>query len=117
MLLKIMQFCIVVAVVGSNGQFHWTPNGYVAGLAGVLAAFLATMLVMGASHLFLLLKQKLGDQRLPGGRAVGQRPVHELVGEIGLDRRGHHGPPRDCLGDPEQPRIEQMKGVRPLRGP
>lgn len=62
MLLKIMQFCIVVAVIGSNGQYQWTPNGYVAGLLAVLAAFLATLLVMGASDLFLLLKQ-LSDKR------------------------------------------------------
>lgn len=65
MLLKVMQFCIVVAVVGSNGQYHWTPNGYVAGLLGVLAAFIATLLVMGASELRRLLLHKFGNQRLP----------------------------------------------------
>jgi hypothetical protein len=59
LLLKIMQFCIVVAVVGSNGQYHWTPNGYVAGLLGVLAAFLATLLAVGIGDLFLVLKKKL----------------------------------------------------------
>lgn len=56
-LLKVMQFAIVVAVVGSNGQYHWTPNGYVAGLLGVLAAFLMTLLVMGIGNLFLILKK------------------------------------------------------------
>lgn len=45
MFLKIMQFCIVVAVVGSNGQYHWTPNGFVAGLVGVFAALLATVII------------------------------------------------------------------------
>ena len=45
MLLKIMQFAIVVAVVGSNAQYHWTPNGFVAGLVGVFAALLATVII------------------------------------------------------------------------
>lgn len=58
-LLKLMQFSIAVAVIGSNGQFHWTPNGYVAGLLAVLAAFLATLLVIGCRDLFLVLKKKL----------------------------------------------------------
>lgn len=61
MLLKIMQFCIFVAVVGSNGQFHWTQNGYVAGLIGVASAFLMTLLVVGIGDLFLILKKKLGN--------------------------------------------------------
>jgi hypothetical protein len=66
MLLKIMQFCIVVAVVGSNGQFHWTPNGYVAGLLAVLAAFLVTLLIVAIGDLFLVLKKKLNQQRIAG---------------------------------------------------
>lgn len=70
MLLKIMQFCIVVAVVGSNGQFHWTPNGYVAGLAGIAAAFLATLLVMGARQLWNLLFHKFGNQSGAGRRTI-----------------------------------------------
>jgi hypothetical protein len=66
-----MQFVIVVAVVGSNGQYHWTPNGYVAGLLGVLAAFLATLLAIGIGDLFLVLKKKLDQHRAPKGGAVG----------------------------------------------
>jgi hypothetical protein len=68
--LKIVQFCIVVAVVGSNGQFHWTPNGYVAGLAGVLAAFLATLAVMGARELWNILLHKFGNQSGSRGRTI-----------------------------------------------
>jgi hypothetical protein len=68
--LKIMQFCIVVAVVGSNGQFHWTPNGYVAGLVAVAAAFLATLLVMGARELWNVLLHKFGNQRGSRSRAI-----------------------------------------------
>lgn len=66
MLLKIMQFCIVVAVIGSNGQYHWTPNGYVAGLLGVLAAFLTTLLIVAIGDLVLVLKKKLNHQRVTG---------------------------------------------------
>jgi len=58
-ILKVIQFCIVVAVIGSNGQYHWTPNGYVAGLLALLAAFLVTLLIMGASELWHLLFKKL----------------------------------------------------------
>ena len=66
MFLKILQFSIVVAVVGSNGQYHWTPNGYVAGLLGVLAAFLVTLLIVAIGDLLLILKKKLNHQRVPG---------------------------------------------------
>jgi len=70
-LLKVMQFAIVVAVVGSNGQYHWTPNGYVAGLLGGLAALLMTLLVAGIGDLFLILKKKLNHQSPPSSGAVG----------------------------------------------
>lgn len=66
MILKALQFCIFVAVVGSNGQYHWTPNGYVAGLLGVLAAFLVTLLIIAIGDLFLILKKKLDHQRVAG---------------------------------------------------
>lgn len=39
---KLMQFCIAVAVIGSNGAYHWTDNGYIAGGIAVGAAFLVT---------------------------------------------------------------------------
>ena len=70
MFLKIMQFCIVVAVVGSNGQYHWTPNGYVAGLVAVAAAFLATLLVMGTRELWHVLLHKFSNQRSSSGRTI-----------------------------------------------
>lgn len=104
-MLKLMQFAIVVAVIGSNGQYGWTPNGYVAGLIAVGAAFLATLFVMGIREGFLLLKQ-FSDQRRASRRTVGQRPVHELIGQVGLDRTGHNGPSRQRLGHTKQARIQ-----------
>lgn len=65
-----MQFCIFVAVIGSNGQYHWTPNGYVAGLLALLAAFLATLLVIGASDLWHFVLHKLGYESRPRGWTI-----------------------------------------------
>jgi hypothetical protein len=44
-ILKLMQFAIIVLVVGSNGQYHWTPNGYAAGLLALFAAMSATVFI------------------------------------------------------------------------
>ncbi len=49
--MKFMQFCIMVLVIGSNGAYHWTPNGYVAGLMGLFAAFLATVIISDSLRL------------------------------------------------------------------
>ena len=68
--MKVLQFSIFVAVVGSNGQYHWTPNGYVAGLLAVLAAFLVTLLIVAIGDLVSILKKKLDHQRIARGRAV-----------------------------------------------
>lgn len=42
-LMRALQITIVMAVIGSNIQWHWTPNGLLAGLIGVGAAFLLTV--------------------------------------------------------------------------
>jgi hypothetical protein len=68
-LLKLMQFAIVVAVVGSNGQYHWTPNGYVAALAGGAAALIVTLLIVAIGNLLLILKKKFNHQRIARSRA------------------------------------------------
>jgi len=39
-LLQITVFC---GVMGSNIQWHWTPNNYLAGLLATLAAYLVTI--------------------------------------------------------------------------
>ncbi len=43
MLWKILQYLIFAAIVVSNGVYHWTPNGYLAGLEGIACAFLFTV--------------------------------------------------------------------------
>jgi len=108
-LLKIIQFCVAVAVLGSNGAYHWTPNGYVAGLVALFAALLVTAIILESLRLgrwFLRLLKKLQRDEVSGLGAGGERPVHELVGEIGLDRGRHNHPPGECLGNAKQPRIE-----------
>ena len=41
-----IQFLIIGAVVVSNAQWHWTPNGYLAGLIGMAVAFLVTVVAI-----------------------------------------------------------------------
>lgn len=71
MLWKIFQFVVIVAVAGSNGQYHWTPNGYVAGLVAVFAAFAATALLSELFRLIswlfkLAVRPDVKSLRLPG---------------------------------------------------
>lgn len=63
MLWKLLQFVIFVAVAGSNGQYHWTPNGFVAGIVAVFAAFAVTALL---SELFRLVAWLLKHLRPAG---------------------------------------------------
>lgn len=44
-MMKLLQFSIIVAVLGSNGAYHWTPNPYAAGIVAVVAAFAVTVLI------------------------------------------------------------------------
>jgi hypothetical protein len=39
---RLVQALIVFAVMGSNIAYEWTPNGYVAAMAGVGVAFVVT---------------------------------------------------------------------------
>lgn len=55
---KLFQLVIFCSVVGSNIHWKWTPNGYLAGFLGFIAAWLATALL---TWLFSLRRQ----QRLP----------------------------------------------------
>jgi hypothetical protein len=41
----LLQSSIIFAVVASNIHFHWTPNGYLAGLIGVVLAYGLTLLL------------------------------------------------------------------------
>ena len=42
---KVIQFLIIGAVVVSNAQWHWTPNGYLASWIGIALAFVVTVAV------------------------------------------------------------------------
>jgi hypothetical protein len=81
MLWKLFQFVVIVAVAGSNGQYHWTPNGYVAGAVAVFAAFALTALI---SELFRLLSWLLKQFRSPG---LHQRHIEGApAGRLGAKR-------------------------------
>ena len=127
--LKLVQFLTVVAVLGSNGQYHWTPNGYAAGIVAVLAALLVTVTITGSlailrslnrakvrTRVWLLRSLKhLRDEKIPSLRIMGHGPRHQLIGEIGLNRGRHDGTPGGGLRQAKQSRIENMKGIHPLR--
>lgn len=50
----LFQSLIMFAVVASNIHWHWTPNGYLAGILGWIAALLLTV---GLNGLVDLLRQ------------------------------------------------------------
>lgn len=58
-LLKCLQFCIMVAVVGSNGKYQWTPNPLVAGIVGVFCALLVTVIIRDSLRLLRWLLRPL----------------------------------------------------------
>jgi hypothetical protein len=43
----LIQSAIMFAVLASNIQYHWTPNGYLASMLGGIAALLATVAING----------------------------------------------------------------------
>jgi len=51
----LFQSLIIFAVVASNIKWHWTPNGYLAGIIGAVLAYGATVLL---SYLISLFKIK-----------------------------------------------------------
>ena len=55
----VLQGSIIFAVISSNIYFQWTPNGYLAGLIGVGAAFFATM---GITQLLLWARKQTGNR-------------------------------------------------------
>jgi F0F1-type ATP synthase assembly protein I len=54
----LLQSLIVFAVMASNIAWHWTPNSYLAGVIGFIAALLATV---GLSNLLLWARKQRGD--------------------------------------------------------
>jgi uncharacterized membrane protein len=53
----LFQASIMFAVMASNIAWQWTPNSYVAGVLGFIAALLATV---GLSNLLLWARKKRG---------------------------------------------------------
>jgi hypothetical protein len=45
MMWRLLQIAVFGAVIASNIEYQWTPNGYVAGLLAVFAAFAVTALL------------------------------------------------------------------------
>ena len=127
-LLKLLQFLTVVGVIGSNIKYGWTPNGYVAGLVALFAALLVTAVIRDSLRLLRWLAgsngnsasispalQRLDHEKPLGGWIVGQRSGHELISEEVLNRSGHDDAAGSGLRKSEQSRIENMKGIHPLR--
>jgi hypothetical protein len=54
----LFQGVIIFAVVSSNIHWNWTPNGYLASLIGIGAAFVATISINGATGLLRRLRGK-----------------------------------------------------------
>ncbi len=42
---KLLQLSVFVAVLSSNGYYHWTPNGFAAAVVAFFCAFGATVLL------------------------------------------------------------------------
>ena len=59
---KLFQLAIFIAVVGSNIEYQWTPNPYLAAICGGLAAYLATVTLTGLFWCLSALRK--GYQRL-----------------------------------------------------
>ena len=57
----LLQSSIIFAVMASNIRWHWTPNGYVAGLIAACAAYGATVLLSYLGSLFPF--KRTGDSR------------------------------------------------------
>ena len=95
MLWKLLQLAIVFAVLLSNAEYQWTPNGYVAGGLAVFAAFAATVLLGDLFRLLRLGRQKaaaiLGEQRADHGEPSRRNliGVDKIVRKIGLHRPRH----------------------------
>lgn len=107
--LKFAQFVTAVAVVGSNGQYHWTPNGYAAGLVALFAALLVTVIIRDSLRLIgwlLRLLKHFNNQQIPSRGIGGERAGHKLISEVTLDRRRHDSPSSESLGNAEKPRIQ-----------
>ena len=65
---KLLQALIVFGVLCANIYWEWTPNGLLAGILGILAAYILTILPLQIFDLARAFKRKLvsrfGQQQL-----------------------------------------------------
>jgi len=59
----LLQSLIMFAVMASNIAWHWTPNGYLAGILGWIAALLVTVGLNGLGDLLRRRATERRDQR------------------------------------------------------
>lgn len=86
--MKLLQAVIILAVVGSNIQWQWTPNSYVAGFLAIAAAFFITALMLTIADLYRKLAGFCRRVFLPGGIASEHRGHERLPTRAGLPRIG-----------------------------
>lgn len=67
-MMYLIQSLVIFAVMASNIHWHWTPNGYLAGILGWIAALLLTVGLNGLGD--LLRRWRLS--RLADKRGAGQ---------------------------------------------
>src|ERR1700687_791905 len=61
----VFQLIIIIAVVFSNIHWHWTPNGYLASLLGIAAAWLCTRIIVAAVEMVRWATRRAKAQRSP----------------------------------------------------
>ena len=118
---KLVQLSIMAAVMCGNIYYQWTPNGYLAGLLGVGAAFLVTLLL---SPLFRRRRTSLCDD--PAGhhkRTIGARWDPDNVAKSLARIRAGDDARKLVEVSPEAPTLEGVIGkahplprTKPLRG-
>lgn len=60
---KIVQFVVVTAIIGSNIQYQWTPNGYAAAFVAIMAAYFVTAIP-------IIINDRIGGGRLSAKAGV-----------------------------------------------
>jgi hypothetical protein len=72
MWLKLIQIVVFFAVIASNIQYNWTPNGYLVACLGFIAALLTTVFLLWLVDRFTALRLKLqAAEPEPGERWIG----------------------------------------------
>lgn len=80
MVIRIVQAAIVAAVIASNIQWHWTPNGYIPVLFGIGAAFVLTVVPVGIFHEIKILRAQAKADRERAARLRKRKELPEASG-------------------------------------